>query len=542
MPAAAAPLKVAVLADGGRLPRFACDAIRGIEGCEGITLFSCTNTRTRKRLVKHAGYYALNLLSVRNAQTRALPAVECGKRIDEEVEFESLYDGAWQRLPEAVVGRLSGFDVVLKIGMGLMRVPGADVLPVPILSYHHGDPDRYRGRPAGFWEIVEGTPVMGQMVQAIGDKLDAGRVVAYAETKVYPWSFRKTLVESFAHSPLILNAAIRNALSGADLGKPCKGRNYRLPSNLTVAAFVLRMAARFLRRLLYGALVEKKWKVSLADASGPAEALFDGRSFPPRSGWRTLEEAKNYVFYADPFFSADPPGLLVEALSREGIGEIVLVGDEGHRRVSNWPGHLSYPATVEVDGRQLLLPEMAATSAPILFTLESGAMVPVGPLPLAKEARIADPTIVKHQGRVYLFGTLPEVGNNVLHLWSADSMAGPFVLHPQSPVRISPAGSRMAGQILHAEAGLLLRLGQDFRMDYGDGIFAFAIEEMSASAYREREIGELRFSGVRGPHTLNVRGGELLFDWYVDSVSPAAGLRRLFGRLRRRQAARASSE
>ena len=521
-------LKLAVITDGEALQRFALEAVNAVVGCDEVAIFSCTNTRLRRRPVKHGFYYALNLLTVVNPWTRSVPLERLTKRVSRAASFESGYEGAWQTLPAETVRELREYDLILKFGMGLLRVPPAEELPVPILSYHHGDPDKYRGRPGGFWEIMSGEPAMGQIVQAIGNKLDAGQVLAFAETKVLPWSYRATLIESYRHSPLIINEAIRNALAGSALPKPCQGKNYRLPSNAQVVGFVAKMAFAFVRRLVYGALFEKKWKVSLAPL--PAQAvpeLFVQPTFPQAESWRTLEPARGYTFYADPFFTPDPRGILVEALrGSSGRGEIVLVTPDGPRTVSVAKGHMSYPSTIELDGHPYVVPEMAGWSPPKLFILDDGILKERRSLRIEGDPRIVDPTLFQHEGRIYLFGNIRSVGSNALYLWSAESIDSEFRLHPLSPLRVSPLGSRMAGSILSI-GGRLLRLGQDFRFGYGDGIIAFEIEILTAQDYRERPLGALRFSDRHGPHTLNLTDGEIVFDWYRDGFTPFAGLRRL---------------
>ena len=291
-------MRLAVIVDGDAVQRFALNALNAVTGTDEISVYSCTNTRIRKRWFRHAAYYALNLLTVRNQLTRSVPVAEGTKNINRRKAFASGYDGVWQVLPSAIVEELNDFDVVLKFGMGLLKVPPPEALSTPILSYHHGDPDYFRGRPAGFWEMTENASAMGQVVQVIGDRLDAGKVVAFAETKVFPWSYRATLKEAYRHSPLIMDSAVRNAISGVYLSKKSKGRNCRLPSNLAVAGFVIRTTAQAIRRLLYGAFWEKAWQVSKNLYSGIrsfGQNLADGKpnEWYCRAGARYLYICEN---------------------------------------------------------------------------------------------------------------------------------------------------------------------------------------------------------------------------------------------------------
>ena len=522
-------LNIAVIADSAHVQRFALEALDEIHGTDEITVYSCTNTHVKRRLLKHAAYYALSMVSVRSRLTRFVSVSAGQKRVARIVPFEANYDGAWQALPRSITADMtrSQFDVVLKLGMGLLRVPSRAELRMPILSFHHGDPDHYRGRPAGFWEMYNRAPVMGQVVQVISNRLDAGQVVAYGETKVHPRSYRATLAESYRHSRLLMNAGIRNALDGTPLRKPSNGPKYRLPSNAAVMRMVAWMAWRFASRLVYGALVEKRWHVSLATVpASEVTRVVEGQSFPRSTGWQTLKPRPPHVFYADPFFSSDPSGVLVDALNgRSGLGEILLVDGRLQQTLAHGR-HYSYPSTIELVGQQIVVPEIAKWSPPRAYVIEDRQMKELGPLRIENGSHVIDPTLVQENGRVYLFGNKHVLGRNALFVWLATSLAETFIQHPMAPVRISPLGSRMAGGILRIN-GRLVRLGQDVSRRYGDGILVFQIHELSETSYRESLIGEIRFSDRRGPHTLNVRSGELVFDWYRERLAPLAGLRRV---------------
>jgi hypothetical protein len=527
-----------LITDGLTVHEWQRRALEMLPAEDRITVFACTNTRLKRQWAKHCLYYALNMVTVRNALTRQVPFGDIGGRLVSVTQFESDWDGNWQRLPAYIADAManSGADAVLKFGMGLMRVP--EGVTMPILSYHHGDPDHYRGRPAGFWEMANGTPLMGQMVQSISNKLDAGEVLAFAETRVIRHSWRKTLMESFRHSPLLLNIALANVLAGRKIAKERNGKNYRLPSNAAVAMHIVRTGWIAVKRIAYGLLAEKYWRVAMVDAGNDALALATSqRPFPAHGEWDNLATPAGYSFLADPFFAPDG-SLLVEALdAKNGLGALLHIGGGAPAKISLEPGHHSYPSVVEEDGQHYCIPEIADWSVPLVYPMKgTGSDLHFGEaraLDIPDPSGLTDPTFVRWDGRLWLFANRKAEGSNILRLWSADSLFARFAEHPQSPIRISPNGGRMAGNLL-ASGGRLYRLGQNFETDYGDGTSVFEIETLDDQSYAEHRIGGLRFTGVKGPHSFNLSpdGKKIVFDWYSDRYTPMAGIRRLRSRLK----------
>lgn len=533
--------KLMVIIDGGPsgdgVAEWQRRALATLPAEDELILLVCTNTHIRKEPLRFPLYYALNLIAVRNRLTRKTPLGELAAKIERRIEFSSEQDGAWQVLPHEIIELImaSGATAVIKFGMGLLRVPAH--LTIPILSWHHGDPEHFRGRPAAFWELLADHPVLGQMVQVIGNKLDAGNVVAFGETRIIRHSWRATLIEAFRHSPLLLAPALENALAGRCLPKPTTGRNYRLPSNLQVAHLVCRLAGAKIGHLVRGALVEKHWRVSRApvESAGEAIRIATGHAeLHPEATWWSPPVPAGCSFIADPFFADSKDKLLVEAMSRwTGKGAIHLVGEAGSTRLSFEPGHHSYPGLVQDQGETLCVPEIAQWSEPLAYRWSNGWEV-LARLNIAGKPRLSDPTFLSHQGRLYLFANDAAFGSGVLRLWSALGLFDQFIEHPSSPLRMSPRGSRMGGALLAGD-GQLIRVGQDFSHDYGDGLIAFAIDELTPDHYREREVGKFRLHDRKGPHSFNLApGGQaVVFDWYRDRLTPLAGFRRMLGRFRR---------
>jgi hypothetical protein len=344
-------------------------------------------------------------------------------------------------------------------------------------------------------------------------------------------------MEAFRHSPLLLNIALDNALAGRKIDKERNGKNYRLPSNWTVAKHLIRTGCIAAKRIAYGLFAEKYWRVATVPSGEPLALATSEQPFPAHGNWDNAETPKGYSFLADPFFTPDG-SLLVEALdAKSGLGALLHVGAGIPGKISREPGHHSYPSVVEECGAHYCIPEIADWSPPLIYPLDGdGGDLRLGeprPLEISNPSGLTDPTFVRHDGRLWLFANRKAEGSNILRLWSADSLFGRFTEHPQSPIHISPNGGRMAGNFLK-NGGKLYRLGQNFETDYGDGISVFEVRRMDANRYSERPIGGLRFSGVKGPHSFNLSpdGKKIVFDWYSDRYTPMAGIRRLRSRLK----------
>ena len=259
-----------------------------------------------------------------------------------------------------------------------------------------------------------------------------------AETKVFPWSYRATLMEAYRHSPLIINTAIRNAISGNYLPKLSDGRNCHLPSNLAVAGFVSRTVSQSVRRLLYGAFKEKEWRVSTVPFSRDKfeESLLGGE-LPPAKEWRTLSVASDYSFYADPFFASDPPAILVEALRARSARRNRQDRRGWTSRAHKREGHIAYPATAAIDGREVIVPETASWSEPRAYVFDGSGARLLTTLRIEGRTHVEDPTLIERNGRIDLLGNDRKVGSNSLQVWLSNSLErnSPWILRAQSGSR-----------------------------------------------------------------------------------------------------------
>lgn len=150
------------------------------------------------------------------------------------------------------------------------------------------------------------------------------------------------------------------------------------------------------------------------------------------------------------------------------------------------PFHLSYPNVFQANGDYFMVVETLgrdcislyhATSFPIDWTFVR-ALVP---------GKYADPTIVWHDDRWYLFACATPYEHDTLCLFSAQDLEGDWTEHPASPLIISDARrARPAGRIVRSN-GRLFRYAQDCVAAYGANVWAFSIGTLNENEYSEQE-------------------------------------------------------
>nr|WP_305794631.1 formyltransferase family protein [Halomarina rubra] len=160
-----------------------------------------------------------------------------------------------QVLPEDVVDDIAAdTDVVLRFGFGIIK---GDVLTEPkygVLSFHHGDLRRYRGRPVGAWEFLEGADQAGVTLQRLTETLDGGAVVKLWTTDISDAdTWREVERRLFAVSTGMLSAGLASLRAGEEpttLPSDDLGALYTDPDARETARFLAKNAVGSVRGLL----------------------------------------------------------------------------------------------------------------------------------------------------------------------------------------------------------------------------------------------------------------------------------------------------
>lgn len=104
-------------------------------------------------------------------QVASVPEVDCTFVPNDTFGFRIAEDDL--RAIEAL-----DLDFILAfLDYNILRGPVLEAPRYGIWSFHHGDPVRYRGAPPAVWEIYDGAPRTGAVLQRLTDRLDAGIIL-----------------------------------------------------------------------------------------------------------------------------------------------------------------------------------------------------------------------------------------------------------------------------------------------------------------------------------------------------------------------------
>ena len=133
-------------------------------------------------------------------------------------------------------------DFILRFGFNIIRGEILSAARFGVWSFHHDDEMIYRGGPPGFWEIFNGDPVTGAIMQRLTDKLDGGIILKKGYLKTIMHSYRENLNQLLTVSsdwPALVAGELSHNLTDNDQDVPLSAALasvtaapvYRIPGN-----------------------------------------------------------------------------------------------------------------------------------------------------------------------------------------------------------------------------------------------------------------------------------------------------------------------
>jgi hypothetical protein len=356
-------------------------------------------------------------------------------------------------------------DFVLRFSFGIIR---GRILTVPthgVWSFHHGDERRYRGSPAGFWEIYNDDPVTGAILQRLTDELDGGVILKRGSFKTMPQS-REQSLNKLLYATAGWPAQVATDILNGNVD-PTGGEQsdtdapiYTAPNPYQLLRYHLKRTAWYLRSRLR---TDERWTIGLVDtevATIEDRGLADVQWFPARFVDGSLR---------DPFVTEIGDDIVVFFADRahpDADGRISYCGYEDGtvlpdvKPAFEGDGDVSYPYVLQADGRNFVVPETRDRDGIRLYEAVEPDQWEVVKTLVPDEPGVS-PTLFRHADRWWLFftkrGALPETN---LYVWSAETLFGTWRPHANNPVKTDVRSSQPAGKPW-IEAGQVYRPAQD---------------------------------------------------------------------------------
>jgi hypothetical protein len=359
--------------------------------------------------------------------------------------------------------REANLDVLFRFGFRIIRGEILSSARYGVWSFHHGDNREYRGGPVAFWEMYEGNPVTGSMLQVLNESLDGGRV-------------------------------IYRSLSATDFGSLYSTKN---PLYWKTAEFAIRRLRdlhgygwSYIQSLDELFTERTHWYIAYRARKDNRTALTDLKGFcviPSPSGryyadpFLLKRDGKTYLFFED--FAFKKNWAAIAYLEMGGPG-----GHNAPQTALDNGYHMSYPYLLESSGAVYMIPETKARKTIELYRAtdfpRKWELVRI----IASNVLAVDSTVFENAGKFWLFTNIAAPGTSTcdeLHLFYADSLEGPWTPHPKNPIVSDVRRARPAGALFF-EGQKLIRPSQDCSLRYGYAVAFNEVQVLSELDYKER--------------------------------------------------------
>lgn len=476
--------------------------MRAHERIEVLGFVVTENARSRE-----ASMSTLARLFARWDQRRAKGAGVC---VD-EFAISTLLTGLGAPLTEQVP------DVIWLIGDLPPRSPSFPPAPYGVWSFAEID---------GFRPLLERAATTGSQLIGKGVATEQAIVLGRSEVRAHPTSPAINASRAGESGRRLLIDALERLIANEWTPREFFSRHPTLtgeqpvmqPSNLQMVRFA---ASRLLPSAIEtrrSASTRWRWRVGIAPRQ---------QNDPPsliRSDAASWLEPLPGRFLADPF-------LWDEGSTRHVfVEELIEAAGRGHISVASWcpekgfgplvpalveESHLSYPFVFEHEGRPLMMPERHLGGP--LWTYECVEF----PHRWQKHRMVfdawpcVDATLLSHDGRWWLFCSrvTGELSEDNLYAFHSSSPFGPWQAHTLNPIREGLRGSRMAGGFFHSGDGALVRPSQDCSACYGGALVLHAVEELTPTTYREKEIAVITADAFPPPWNRRVHTFHATKEW-----------------------------
>jgi hypothetical protein len=384
------------------------------------------------------------------------------------------------------------FDIIIRANDGILKGEILKCSKFGVISFHHGDYTKYRGGPAGFWEVFLKEKNTGFIIQKIDSTLDYGRIIleGFFQTKSFFLLNQAELYEksNFYFKRFLLDLYKNRKLSF--IKKKRKGKIFETPKIINQIKYIFQTFKLLVKKAFYDNYQFKLALFNLKKISLP-----------------TIYNNQTKNFLADPFLVKHKSQTYCFAEEYDygrKMGHIICIDLKKNTRniVLKENFHLSFPFIFTYKNKFFMCPETSQISEIRLYECVKFPLKWKFYKTIKKKINSADNIIFKKNNLWWLFTNIDQ-SNSQDHTHDLSifySNSGPLThkwkSHSLNPIKINSSESRNAGIII--EKNKITRISQTQGFDnYGESINFHKIKTLSINKYNEEIISNKQFIKIK---------------------------------------------
>ena len=419
--------------------------------------------------------------------------------------------------PEAAIEEIRGYDldVAISFGFRILRGEALRIAKHGVWSYHHGDNLVNRGGPAGFWEVVDASPISGSVLQVLSEDLDNGEVLDRTWLRTSDrFSVRLSRNNLYWRSSSFVMRKLRELYEQGEAGReknsfrPYYNRLHKMPTNAELLPKLGRLSWTYAKTKFDYARHFDQWTLAYrfrTSATDPNNSFYRFTHLvPPKDKfWADpfplKVDGKYFIFFEEYLYRTDRAHISVMEVDKSGAKDPVPVLQRDY--------HLSYPFVFYWKDRYYMIPETAANKTVELYACASFPNDWKLETNLLEGVPARDATLFELDGLWWMFAAIADTDSaDELYLYYSASPLGPWKPHKGNPVKSDVRNSRPAGRLFYWN-GELYRPAQDSSQRYGYAMSVNRIVRLTPDEFVEQEVSKILpqwRKDLRGTHTLNM--------------------------------------
>ena len=386
------------------------------------------------------------------------------------------------------------FDILIRSCSNILAKDFFNITKYGVISFHHGDYTKYRGSPAGFWEVFKKDKSSGFIIQIINQGLDYGNIVleGFFQTKSF---FLLNQAELYKKSNFYLKKILIDFSKNRKflfLKKRKKGKIYETPKINNQIIYIFKTIKILTKKIFY-----KNYNFQLAKFE--KNKIQDPLIF---------KNDKN-KFLADPFLIKHNNKIYCFAEEYDHIkkkGHIVFFdfnkNQSNKKIILSENFHLSFPFIFKYKKDLFMCPDTSDISEIRLYKSINFPLKWKYYKTIIKNINSTDNIIFKKNNLWWLFTNIDrsnsgDFSNDLSIFYSkTNPLTNKWKSHPQNPIIINSLSSRNAGIIF--KKNKLIRISQVQGFDnYGEDINFNEIKLLNTKKYKEKTFKNKNYIKIK---------------------------------------------